>query len=156
MFDVPIDGWYAWLGVAAVSVVVLGLAASLPTEPPPDAARTADAVDRVAASEHAATAEVPFDATTIRIGPTRLALRSDAGTSHAAFAFGPVTPVRGNASLDSVLRGGPPERGFASPAALARAATEARERRPTWRDADGPLRIRKLSWGGVHVTLVGV
>lgn len=37
MFEVPVDALYAWLGVAAVSVAVLGVVVALPTTAPPDA-----------------------------------------------------------------------------------------------------------------------
>nr|WP_225333604.1 hypothetical protein [Halomicrobium urmianum] len=49
MFDVPVDAWYVWLGVAAASVTALGTVAALPSGTPPDAAAAADAIDRVAA-----------------------------------------------------------------------------------------------------------
>jgi hypothetical protein len=156
VFDVPVDGWYAWLGVAAVSVLLLATATSLPTQPPPDAARAADAVDRVAAGDHAATAEIPLAADTVTVGSRRLTLRNDAGASHAAFAFGPVTPVGDAGPLAAVLAGATPAKRFASPAALANAAARAREAPPGRRGADSPLLVRTLRWGDLRVTLVGV
>lgn len=156
MFDVPVDGWYAWLGVAAVSVLLLATATSLPTRAPPDAARVADTVDRVAASEHAATAEIPLDGARIRLGPRRIALRNEAGTAHATFAFGPVIPVGDGGPLAAVLYGAVPARQFDTPNDLAEAGAEARDRAAVWRDVDGPLLVRMLSWGDVRVTLVGV
>lgn len=155
MFDVPIDGWYAWLGVATVSVALLATATSLPTSAPPDAGRVGDTLDRVSASDHTATAEIPLHATRLRLGPHRLALRNEAGTARVALAFGPVTPVD-DGPLAALLRGAIPARHFDRPADLAAAAAAARERVTGWRDVDGPLVVRRLSWGDVRVTLVGV
>ncbi|MFC7173324.1 hypothetical protein ACFQL0_08030 [Haloplanus litoreus] len=51
------------------------------------------------------TAEHPLDAREIRVEPNELGLRNDAGTTHATFAFGPVTPVGGARALTAILRG---------------------------------------------------
>ena len=155
MFDVPVDGWYTWLGLAAVSLLLLGTALALPTAPPPSAERAAATVDRVAASEHDASATHPLDAQAIRLGAHRIALRSTAGTSHATVAFGPATPVVPGSRLDSILNGAPPSSRFASPASFARAADRARNRSPSWHPAGDELRVRHVTWRGVEVTLVG-
>lgn len=155
MFDVPADAWYVWLGVAAASVAVAGVAVDLPARPPPDAAAAAAAVDAVAAGGHAATTTHPLRATAVRVGPRRIALRNAAGTASAAFAFGPVTPAAPDDRLRRVLRGAPPSRVFASPAALRRAAAAARAGDPRFRPTDGRLRVRRVRWGEVDVTLAG-
>lgn len=155
MFDVPVDGWYAWIGLAVASVVVLGTAASLPIVPPPDAAGVADTVDRAASAEYGATATHPLDADAVRLGPRRIGLRNDAGTTHAAFGFGPVTPVRVGMQLDRVLDGAPPGAAFESGEAFRQAVIAARSRDPRWRPVDGPLVVRRVSWEGVDATLVG-
>jgi hypothetical protein len=157
MFDVPLDAWYTWVGLALASVVVFGTAHALPTSPPPDAAGVADTVDGVAAAEYEATAEHPIRADAVRLGPRRIELRDGGGTASAAFAFGPVTPASRGTKLRRVLDGAPPTAVFDSEAEFRAAVTGARERRQsaTWRSADGPLVVRRLSWGDVDVTLVG-
>lgn len=155
MFDVPIDGWYTWLGVATVSVIALGTATSLPTTPPPDAASVADAIDRTAASHHEATAEIPVDARQLRLGRRRIGLRNDAGTAHASFAYGPVVPVDEASQLDAVLRGSPPSREFDSPAEIRAARADARTAPFVWQPVDGIVLVRHIVWNGLDVTLVG-
>ena len=155
MFDVPLDAWYTWLGLALASVVVFGVAQALPTTPAPDAEGVAETIDRVAASEYEATAEHPLHARTVRVGPSRVSLRTDDGTVHAAYAFGPVTPVGDGTKLDRVLRGAPPTAVFDSEAEFRAAVGEARDRTPQWQRADDPLVVRRLSWRETDVTLVG-
>jgi len=155
MFDVSVDAWYTWLGVSLASVALFGVGASLPTAPPPAAADAADTVDRAAGSAGPVTAEHPLGARAVRIAPRRLGLRNDAGTTHATFAFGPVTPAVRSGPLGDVLRGAPPSSRFESPAALCDAAESARNRPPQWRPADGSLLVRRVIWEGCDVTLVG-
>lgn len=156
MFGTPVDGWYAWLGVATASVALLAVVVGLPTAPPPDATGAADVVDRVAATEYGASGEHPLDAATgIRLTPRGLSLRNDAGTTQAAFAYGPVTPVRGGGPLRRVLEGAPPESTFDSPDGFRRAAAAARDRDGRWRPVDGRLIVRHVALEGMDVTLVG-
>jgi len=155
MLGVPIDAWYTWLGLSIVSVAMVGVAAALPTAPPPAAADVAETVDRTAATARPATAEHPLDARAVRIDPEGIGLRNDAGTAHARFAFGPVTPATGSGSLTAILRGAPPETRFDSGDALCAAAGTARERDSRWRSTDGPLIVRHVVWEGCDVTLVG-
>ncbi|MFB6281747.1 MAG: hypothetical protein ABEH40_06990 [Haloferacaceae archaeon] len=156
MFGVHADGWYAWLGVAAAGVAVLAVVLALPTAPPPDSAGAADAVDGVAAAEYGAVAEYRLDAAReVRIGPRRIALRNDAGTTQATFAYGPVTPVRSGGPLRRVLEGTPPTAAFGSAAAVRRAAAAARTGGTEWRPVDGPLVARRVALEGRDVTLVG-
>lgn len=155
MFGVPIDAWYTWLGLSIVSVAMVGVAAALPTAPPPAAADAAETVDRTAATAHPATAEHPLDARAVRVEPRGIGLRNDAGTTHATFAFGPVTPASGDESLTAVLRGAPPGTRFDSGEGLCAAARTAREGRSRWRPAEDPLIVRHVVWEGCDVTLVG-
>lgn len=154
MLGPPIDAWYAWVGLAAASVGLLGVAVALPTAPAPDAERIARSIDRVAASPYDATVSVALSAERVRLGPGRIGLR-DGTTARASFAYGPVTPVGTDSRLAAVLSGAPPGEAFESPEALARAANRARERPPAWRPAPEELRVRHLTWEGVDVTLVG-
>lgn len=155
MLGVPADAWYVWLALAATSTAVLGTAVGLPTAAPPDAAPAARTVDAVATARVPSTAGHPLDAREIRVGPTGLSLRTDGGTDRGAFAER-VTPVPPDATaLRAVLTGEQPARQFDSPAALAASAARLRRRDPDWRAAPDRLRVRRVSWGGVDVTLVG-
>ncbi|WP_299266361.1 DUF7283 family protein [Halorientalis sp.] len=155
MFDAPADSWYLWLGVATASVLALGVAAALPATVPPDAQRAAATVDAVATSPHNATGKHRLDATAVKFGSRRIALRNDGGTAHAAFAYGPVTPVRNGTGLAAVLRGQPPTSVFQNATAFRATAADARSRARIWRETDGRLVARRVTWEGVDVTLVG-
>lgn len=155
MFTVPADAWYAYAGVAAASLVVFGVAAGLPTAPPPDASSAARTVDRVASTHYAASASHALDADAMRLTSRGLTLRTDAGSVHATFRYGPVTPVRRGTELGRVLGGADPDRVFDTTGALAEATADARARDPSWRPASERLHARRVTWGGVNVTLVG-
>ena len=154
MFDVPLDAWYVWIGLALASVAVFGVVTSLPTAPPPDAAGVADTVDRVAAAEYAATAEHPIDADAVRLRPRGVSLRNDAGTASATFAFGPITPAPPGSDLEAVLHGTPPDRVFDSPVAFRQAVVDARTRDANWHPVERTLLVRRVSLGGYDATLV--
>lgn len=157
MLDVPLDSWYAWLGLSLAGVALFGAASGLPTVPPPNADAAAETVDRASAAEYASTAEHPLDATAVRIGTRRIALRNDAGTAHATFAFGPVTPVPANDSaLRDVVHGAHPSTAFDSPEAFRQAIVDARARgsEAPWREVDRTLLVRSTTWEGVDVVLV--
>jgi hypothetical protein len=155
MFDAPVDTWYLWLGVATASALAFGVAAALPATVPPDAQRAAATVDAVATSPHNATGEHGLDATAVKFGSQRIALRNDGGTAHAAYAYGPVTPTRNGTKLAAVLRGSPPAGVFPNATAFRAAAADARNRTRAWRETDGLLVARRVTWEGVDVTLVG-
>ncbi|RCU46310.1 hypothetical protein DU504_02705 [Haloplanus salinus] len=155
MIGVPVDAWYVWLGLSLASVALVGVGATLPTAPPPAAADAADTVDRTAATAYPATAEHPLDAESVRVGSRRLGLRNDAGTTHATFAFGPVTPAVGTPGLRAILHGAPPGSRFDSGEALCATGRDARQRAPRWRPIDRPLIVRHVVWEGCDVTLVG-
>ncbi|WP_224332498.1 DUF7283 family protein [Haloprofundus halobius] len=155
MFDAPVETWYTWLGLAVASVAMLGAATTFPATATPDAAGVADTVDGVAASEYPATAEHPLAAEAIRVGPHRLSLRNDAGTTHASFVFGPVTPVAPGSRLETVLHGVPPGEAFDSRRAFTQALIEARTEESTWQTVDRTLVVRRAEWGESDATLVG-
>jgi hypothetical protein len=169
MFDVTLDATYYWLGLAVVSLAMLGLATDLPTRPPPDAPAAANTVDALAASEYDGTARHPLDADSIRLTPWSLGLRSPGGTSHATFAFGPITPAPPESALAAIARGVPPRERFANASTFATAVERARERASdrardrgetsdehssAWRPAPDALVVRTVNWGDVRVTLV--
>lgn len=171
-FESPVDAWYVWFGVAVASLAIAGVALSLPTQPSPDATGAANAIDRVAGSTQVAWTTVTHDADQIRLGTTRLSMRNEGGVTHAAVAFGPMTPVfavdnltqRG--ALRAILHGTPPATVLDRPAY--RSVTEAELRdtaqatretlhgqRPEWQPADGQLHVRTVDLDGEVVVLVG-
>ncbi len=154
MFETSIDAWYAWLGVAAVSVAAFGTVAALPSETPPAAAPVADATDRVAASPHEAQTTVPIEAAEYRLTSGQIGLRNDGGRSRATFAYGPIVPAT-DGSIRAVLQGASPASQFASPAAFERAIERAHQESTGWRPAPELIRVRRVSWEGVDATLVG-
>ncbi|GAA0244185.1 DUF7283 family protein [Haladaptatus pallidirubidus] len=160
MFDAPVDAWYVWLGVAIASLVVFGVAAELPTTPPPDATRAVNTVDSVAGCEYTATAEQPLSAREIKLDSRGLGLRGKGGTAHAAFVSDSVVPVgsvdgsKRDTRLRRVLNGTPPDVVFDSPTDFDSAIRDEQNHRAEWMGADSTLRIRCVSWGGVDATLV--
>lgn len=154
MFELSLDAWHAWLGVAAASVVVFGVALGLPSAAPPAAAPAADTVDEVATSPYEAQATVELRADAYRVDSHRLSLRTDGGTSHATLAYGPVTPADDTA-LERVLDGASPSTVFASQTEFERAVDSAQARDGEWRSAPETLVIRRVTWGDVDATLVG-
>ncbi|MFB6129712.1 MAG: hypothetical protein ABEJ28_02710 [Salinigranum sp.] len=154
MIDVPVDAWYAWIGLSLASVVVFGAAGALPTSPPPDAAAVAGTVDRVAGDTHPAVAEYPLDASEIRVTPNRVGLRNDAGTASAEFAFGPVTPVADGSALQEVVYGASPADAFDTQRAFEQAVVDARSRAHDWHPVGRTLVVRRITWRGHDVTLV--
>jgi len=153
MFDAPMDGPVLWIALGVVSCVAASVAIGLPSTAPPDAAGTADAIDRVATSPYGATATVPVGADEIRLGPTQLSLRENGHASHATFAAGAVVPA-GDA-LAPVLRGGRPQDVFESKRAFEAALDGRPAARGSWREAPDRLRVRRVTWGDVDATLVG-
>jgi len=155
MFDIPLDAWYVWVGLAIASGSVFGVASAMPAAAPPEATEAAETVDSVAASRYAAVGDHPVpNADAARIGAESLSLRGGGGTTHARFRYGPVTPARGSERLADVLEGAPPESRFDSPTAFERTANAARSDAPTWRNVDR-ISVRRVSWEGVDVVLVG-
>lgn len=154
MFEPSLDVWYAWLGVAVASSVAVGVVLGFPTATPPAAGPVADTVDDVATSPHDATQTVELPGRELKLDAHGLSLRNDGGTSHATFAYGPVTPV-GNGSLEAVLRGETPEAVFADRTAFRTAVGRAQQRNATWRPIPDDLVIRRVTWGDFDATLVG-
>lgn len=155
MLDTPVDVTYLWVGVAVASLAAVGVAVSLPTTTPPDPQPVAATVDTVATSPHEATGQHPLDATELRLDSQQVGLRNDGAAAHAEFRHGPMTPVSGNASLDAVLHGTPPDRAFDDRQAFRDAVRRAQNRTGEWAKVDGPLVVRQVTWGEFDVTLVG-
>lgn len=156
MVGLPADVPAMWIGTVLVATALVGLALQLPSAPPARAGTLAETIDTVSAAPHPTSARHPVDAGAVRIHPHRIALRTPDGVSHATLGFGPVTPVPAGSALDKVLRGTPAHELFESPRAFGQSARRARRAEPGWRDPGRSLLVRRVSWGGVDVTLVGV
>lgn len=153
------DAWYVWVGVTLVSIGLLSVAVALPSEPPPDAERVANAIDRVGVSEHEAATGLDHDAEAVRVGPERIAMRNNGGTDRATLSFGPVVPVPAldlndteRRWVDGVLAGERP-----LPGSLEATLAGATDEHPgEWYPAEGELRARSVRVAGERVVLVGV
>ncbi|QLC33755.1 hypothetical protein EFA46_005935 [Halarchaeum sp. CBA1220] len=154
MTDTFGDTLPVWIALTAVGAVALGAVLAIPGTPPPDATAVANAVSVVAAGEHAAARTIPVDASAVRVRPTALGLRNDAGAAHAPLPE--VTPAS-TPALRRVLHGDPPLAVYPSPAAFRAAVADAGANATAagWRPADGPLTVRHVVNGGVDVTLLG-
>jgi len=155
VFETPADTPPVLVALSLVSSVLAGVAFAASPTPAPRAAPLAGTVDAVAAADTAGGASREVDADALRLTPHEIAVRSDAGTAHAQFAYGPVVPVREDTELWAVLHGTPPDDRFADPAALRSAADDATAREHRWRDDPARLTVRRVTWRGVDVTLVG-
>lgn len=155
MFDVPLDSWYVWFGLAVVSSATVGVVGTLPSSPPPDAAGGAQTIDSVAASDRPAVGKHPLsNAESVRIGTSSLSLRGAGGVSHESLRYGPATPAGADDRLQAVLRGSHPSKEFDTPAAFAEAAAAARTDQPYWHTTD-ELVVRRVIWEGTDVVLAG-
>lgn len=168
--EAPADAWYVWVGVALVSIAVAGVVAGLPGQPPPDATKAANTVDRVAASEYGTTAVYEPDAEAARIGTRQIGLRNDGGTQYASVSIEVMTPVaaaRGatHAAGTALLSGASPREAVEQTAIDSE--RELRERLAAvrdridrmganWRPITGQVRMRSVRIDGGVVVLVGL
>ena len=155
MLDVPADVPPVLVALSFVSTALLGVSLAASPAPGPRAAPLADTVDAVAAADTPGVETRQVDARDLRIARHGLAVRGPGGTSHASFAYGPVVPVRADTSLWQALRGTPPGDVYDSQLSFANAAVAASVRDPVWRHDADRLTVRRVTWGGVDVTLVG-
>lgn len=161
----PADAWYVWFGVGLISFAFMGVVASFPSQPPPDAPAAADVVDEAAASGYNATGEHDHAADEWYVTGATIVMRNDGGTSRADFAFAEPVPVWADSSgrLEDVLYGDDPSEHFADPDAFESAIDGAETRLedsltsddpPKWRVADGTLVVKYVVWGDKRATLV--
>jgi hypothetical protein len=155
MLDAPADVPPVLVALSLVSTTLFGVALAVRPSPAPRAQPLATTVDAVAAADHPGVETRELGAHALKIGEHELAVRRPGGTTHASFSYGPVVPVRPDTSLWRVLHGTPPGEVFDTPFGFATAAASARQRDPTWRTSVTRLTVRRVSWGGVDVTLVG-
>jgi hypothetical protein len=169
--EAPVDAWLVWLGVALVSFGLGSVVLALPTQPPPDATKAVNTIDRVASTAHHAEARYEHDATAVRLGPEQVSLRNDGGTTHETLAFESMTPVSAVAepakkrALEQIARGANvtalvQDRPELNTTTLRTAVESARHRLSTegaaWHQTDGILAVRKLELDGETVVLVAV
>jgi hypothetical protein len=157
-WEAPVDGWYVWLGVALVSVWLAAFALGLPSQPPPDATRAANTIDRVSSSSHQAEAAYEHDAREVKIDTKQVWMRNDGGTTQESIAFGSLTPVHAvenhdkREALDRIMYGQHPravldDYSFGATALLDEAEdtrTRIDQLGAEWRPAEGVLRVRKI------------
>lgn len=155
MLDVPADVPPVLVALSLVSTTLLGVALAGQPTPAPRASLLASTIETVAAADYPGAETRPIRASAIRIEPHELSVRDDGGTSHAAIAYGPIVPVRRDTTLWRVLQGTPPDEAFDDPVAFATATVRARARDAVWRADPTRLTVRRVTWRGVDVTLVG-
>ncbi|MFC6785242.1 DUF7283 family protein [Halobaculum halobium] len=161
MIDAPLDVWYAWLGLAVAGAVTFAAVSGLPTAPPPDAVSAAATVDTVAAASPPATGRYRVAADRIRVTTRGVSLRTDGGSTFAAFGSGSIVPVEAGGPLAGVALGDPPEQTFDTPGGFAVAVATADavgsrtgpESTAEW-ISGRTLHARHVSWGETDVTLV--
>lgn len=154
MFDVPMDGLIGWVGLATVSLAVAGVTLSLPSTTPPDAGALAATIDEVSTSPHDVATSVRLRADAIRVRSAQVSLREEGVVSHADLVTGGAVWT-GEDRLREMLAGKAPEAVFENSTALARAVDAAATRTDRWRSVPDPIRVRRVTWGEVDVTLVG-
>lgn len=166
--EAPVDAWYTWFGVAVVGVTVLGFVLGLPVQPPPDATKAVNTIDRVAGSVQESAATYEHDAAAVKIDTRRIAMRNDGGTTRASVAFASLTPVNAvedaamRDALERITHGQPPGEVLAEfrfdSTALRAAAECTRERidtnGTTWRAAGDVLTARQVDIDGESLVLV--
>lgn len=154
MFDAPLDGMVLWAGLSLVGLAVAGVALSLPAAAPPDAGAVAAAIDEVATSPHQATTTVRLSADAFELRPGRVSLRHEGVTARASLVSGSALPA-GDGSLRAVLAGRSPGTVYDRKQSFRQAIAGARDRLGKWRPAPARVRVRRVTWGEIDVTLVG-
>ena len=159
-FEAPVDALYVWIGVALVSIGLMGFAVSVPSEPPPDADRTAAALDRVAAGGPDAATAIEHGATEVRLDAERVELRNDAGSDAARLSHGRLLPLAAvdadgteRHELEAVLEDGRAlDRTLEM--LLADVVAELETATGDWQPTDGELRARAVTVNESRVVLV--
>lgn len=160
--EAPLDAWYVWFAVALMSVSLVGVTLSLPSEPAPDANAAANTIEEGTTSSFNTSISYEHDATEVRIDAIRIALRNDGGTDRATIAFGNMTPVLEHPTADGRQKGINITLGT-DPTAEFNDSDEMREWAETvrdtaddgeWRTANDRLYVRQVHWDETSVTFV--
>ena len=174
-FEAPVDAWYVWVGVAVVSVALVGVVLSLPTQAPPDADRAANTIDRVGGSTYQAEANYEHDADEVRVTTGQISMRNDGGTDHASTRFESVTPIHTvtdavedadevRDALEQVLHGTNPDEVVNATdvethelvEAVSKTSEYVASDSADWQPATGALVVRQVRVGNETVVLVDV
>ncbi|MFB6270547.1 MAG: hypothetical protein ABEH83_11415 [Halobacterium sp.] len=155
MLDTLADVPPVVVALSLVSTTLLGVAFAAQPSVAPRADALASTVNAVGAADTPGAESHPVRADAVRITTHEIAVRGDGGTARASFAYGPVVPVRRDTGLWRVLHGAPPGEVFDGGLQFASAAVDARQREAFWRHGRDRLTVRRVTWRGVDVTLVG-
>lgn len=155
MFDTLADVPPVVVALSLVSTTLLGVAFASQPAVAPRADALAGTVNAVAAADTPGVESRALHADAVRIATHQIAVRTDGGTAHAAITYGPVVPVRQDTSLWRVLQGTPPGAVFDGFIEFANSTIDARQRTARWRQGRDQLTVRRITWRGVDVTLVG-
>jgi len=155
MFDTLADVPPLLVALSLASATLLGVALAAKPDVQSRAAPLADTVDAVASADHESAESRDLAVDEVRITPHAIEVRDGADTSRAAYAYGPVVPVRRDTVLWRVLHGASPADTFDDERAFERAVATARDRDAAWRRDRQQLTVRRVTWRGVDVTLVG-
>ncbi|WP_436344931.1 DUF7283 family protein [Natronorubrum sp. FCH18a] len=104
-WEAPADAWYVWVAVTIVSFAMAGIVLGLPTAPPPDADRTANAIEETAGSSYEAASTYGYDADEIKIDGKTIELRNEGGTDRSSLTYEQVVVVNGDDRLERLVYG---------------------------------------------------
>ena len=159
-FEAPMDAWVVYIGVALVSMTLLGVALGFSPIPPPDANAAANTIDMAGGSSITGEAEYEQDAEWFWMDQQQIALKNEGGQTKATIAFGEMTAVHYDERLSDVLYGSPVSEEFSSEyeflAAVVAAQAASEADRGDWQPANGEIRARKVIVGDTDVILVDV
>lgn len=152
-WESPVDAWYVWIGISMISLAMAGVVLALPTGPPPDAASSANTIDRISGSQYEASGVYDHDAAEVKIDGATIALRNDHGTDRATLRYGSVVPVWETDRLLNLTRGTDFETAYGDfdddgdgvETLLADANDAYRNNTGEWRPADGEFAVRTIT-----------
>jgi len=153
MLGPPVDAWYLWIGLAAASLALVGVALSLPPEPPSTAESAAETIEEVGAARPPASGEHPIDAQRVRVGPHRLTIEGES-TDTATLDHGRMVPAPRGTPLRRVAVGASPADAFSDADAFAAAVEERRDRERILEPVGDRLTARHVRYGGTDAILV--
>ncbi|WP_137288924.1 DUF7283 family protein [Natronorubrum halophilum] len=113
-WEAPADAWYVWFAVSIISLAMVGVVLGLPTGPPPDADRAANAVEGTSGSSYEAASTYGHDAEAIKIDGKTIEMRNEHGTDRSSIRYGQVVVVNGDDRLERLVYGSDFETEFES------------------------------------------
>lgn len=160
--EAPLDGWYVFVAVSMITLSITGVVLAMPTAPPPDATRAANAIDGVAGTTYEAHDTIRHDAEEVKMYGRHVSFRNEHGTTHQEIAFGHVVLVNHHAKLENVAWSGNltshyPAFGNAigsgngTEALIDDVEAHRAELHGNWTSTYGDLTVRTISWTGDDV-----